>query len=200
MSLSTREKRHQKTKQAILDAARRIIVEKGIDALSIRAIAKRIDYSPAGLYEYFGSKEEIVDQVVQIGHNRLYEYLSRVDQSLPPQDYIRELGLEYIQFATQNSDYFLLMFTHIPPPEMTDHFEDEDSTFTLLVQGIGRAVDQGIFKLTEGQTVLSIAYAHWGLVHGLAMLQVTQLSGVGLDFAAADLDALLAFGRGWVAA
>lgn len=200
MSLSTREKRHQKTKQAILDAARQIIVEKGVDALSIRAIAKRIDYSPAGLYEYFGSKEEILDQVVQIGHNRLYDYLSRVDQSLPPQDYIRELGLAYIRFATQNSDYFLLMFTHIPPPEMMDHFADEASTFTLLVKGIGRAVEEGVLKLPEGQTILTVAYAHWGLVHGLAMLQVTQLSAVEQDFAAADVAALLAFGRGWASA
>ncbi|NJN55580.1 MAG: helix-turn-helix transcriptional regulator, partial [Anaerolineae bacterium] len=56
--LTPRERRHLRTKDAILDAARLIIKEQGADALSIRAIAEQIDYSPAGLYEYFGSKEE----------------------------------------------------------------------------------------------------------------------------------------------
>ena len=51
---------YARTQQAILDAARAIIHEQGPDKLSMRAIADRIDYSPAGLYEYYGSKEEII--------------------------------------------------------------------------------------------------------------------------------------------
>ena len=58
-----RTKRHLRTKQAILDAARQIIAEEGPAALSMRALADRIDYSAAGLYEYFGSKEEIIAAV-----------------------------------------------------------------------------------------------------------------------------------------
>ncbi|MCB0074139.1 MAG: helix-turn-helix transcriptional regulator, partial [Caldilineaceae bacterium] len=49
--LTTRERRALRTREAILDAARQIISRQGADALSMRAIAKAIDYSPAGLYE-----------------------------------------------------------------------------------------------------------------------------------------------------
>ncbi|MCB0131629.1 MAG: helix-turn-helix transcriptional regulator, partial [Caldilineaceae bacterium] len=42
--LSPRARRHQRTHDAILDAARQIINEQGTDALSMRAIAKAIDY------------------------------------------------------------------------------------------------------------------------------------------------------------
>ena len=55
-----RERRAQRTRDAILEAARQIIGKDGIDGLSTRGIADAIDYSPAGLYEYFGSKEEII--------------------------------------------------------------------------------------------------------------------------------------------
>ena len=56
-ALTPRQRRHLRTKDAILDAARQIIATEGAEKLSMRAIAKRIDYSPAGLYEYFGSKD-----------------------------------------------------------------------------------------------------------------------------------------------
>jgi AcrR family transcriptional regulator len=52
--LTPRQRRHLRTKDAILDAARQIIAEEGADNLSMRGIAERIDYSAAGLYEYFG--------------------------------------------------------------------------------------------------------------------------------------------------
>ena len=51
----TRRKRHIRTKQAILDAALEIISEDGPNALSMRNLADRIDYSAAGIYEYFAS-------------------------------------------------------------------------------------------------------------------------------------------------
>ncbi|MCB0147914.1 MAG: TetR/AcrR family transcriptional regulator, partial [Caldilineaceae bacterium] len=79
-----RTKRRLRTKQAILDAARAIIVEDGLPALSMRTLADRIDYSPAGLYEYFGGKEEIVAAVCDEGQHYLFEAMDQVDKSLAP--------------------------------------------------------------------------------------------------------------------
>ena len=120
--LSPRERRRQRTEQAILDAARQIIREQGIDALSMRGIADAIDYSPAGLYEYFGSKEEIVYAVIGQGFERFTRALQSVDGSLPAAEYMVEMGMAYIDFATRNPDFFLLMFTTAP---LADIFADE---------------------------------------------------------------------------
>lgn len=46
-------------RQQILDAARDQILEPGIDSLSVRSIARRAHYSPAGLYRHFESIEGI---------------------------------------------------------------------------------------------------------------------------------------------
>ena len=86
--LSPRERRHQRTQQAILDAALEIIHEKGVDGLSIRAIADKIDYSPAGLYEYYGSKEEIIAALCMQGLERFGRHLASVDRSLPTEEYM----------------------------------------------------------------------------------------------------------------
>jgi AcrR family transcriptional regulator len=50
-----------------------IIREEGPDALSMRNLAERIDYSAAGIYEYFSSKEEIIAAACELGQGTLYD-------------------------------------------------------------------------------------------------------------------------------
>ena len=50
-----------------VEAARDIVSERGLDALSMRSIAERIEYSPATLYLYFRDKDELVHEVVRAG-------------------------------------------------------------------------------------------------------------------------------------
>jgi AcrR family transcriptional regulator len=203
--LSPRERRYQRTQQAILTAARALLAEGGADKLSIRAIADRIDYSPAGLYEYYGSKEEIIGALSWEGHRTLKRYMAQVPLTLPPGEYLVELGMAYIQFAIQNPDYFLLIFTtpatrpnydadvpEVPSVEMMN----EDSSFLLLVRGVQRGVEAGTIHLLEGLNVLETAYAFWSIVHGAAMLQVSHLSYIKMDFDRADRLMLTAFVRG----
>jgi AcrR family transcriptional regulator len=79
--MQPRERRFQRTRQAILDAALAIIREEGPAALNMRALAERSDYSAAGLYEYFGGKDEIIAAVCQEGHDRLASHMRRGDPS-----------------------------------------------------------------------------------------------------------------------
>ncbi len=85
---SSRERRQQKTRQSILDAAREIIVEHGPAELSMRSLAERIDYSPSGLYEYFDSKEQIIQAVCVEGYVSLTKAMRRVDEHLPVDAYL----------------------------------------------------------------------------------------------------------------
>lgn len=199
-----RTKRHQRTKQAILDAARQIIAEDGPAALSMRALADRIDYSPAGLYEYYGSKEEIIAAVCDQGQGYLYEAMSQVDPALPPVDYLYQIGVAYIRFALEHPDYFLLMFTETPPPDIPgvseetvrQMMEQEGSAYFILVRAVQRGLDEGAFRERPGFGRNEMAYAAWGLVHGSAMLRTTALRGFPADLDASDHQVLLNFMRG----
>lgn len=183
-SLTPRERRQLRTKEAILDAARQIIAEEGVANLSMRGIAQRIDYSPAGLYEYFGSKDEIIAAVCMQGAGRLYQSMAAVDTSLPPLDYLVELGLAYIDFAIKNRDHFLLMFASDvqPPPEA---FEAE-SSLDILLAAIQKGIEDNVFIAREDFGELDMAYMAWSLVHGVAMLRVSQMAFFPEEFAADD--------------
>ena len=188
--LTPKQRRQLRTKDAILDAARQIISEDGIDKLSMRRIADTIDYSAAGLYEYFGSKDEIITAVCLQGDERLRQNMSRADNTLPPMDYLIEIGLAYIDFAVKNPDHFMLMFASglDAPDEIQDR--PEESSFDILVSAITRGVEAGVFLPREGFGLMDMAFMAWSVVHGISVLRVTQFSQLPYDFSAADREVL----------
>jgi len=202
--VTKRTKRHLRTKQSILDAARAIIAEEGPAAISMRALADRIDYSAAGLYEYFGSKEEIVAAVCDEGQRYLYDAMSAATSGLPPVEQLHQIGLAYIRFALEHPDYFLLMFTVAPAPNTADapdaavhaSLHAEGSAYIILMQAIQRGITEGAFGVRPGFGLDEMAYAAWTLVHGIAMLRTTALRHYPSDLAARDDQVLLNFMRG----
>lgn len=62
----TRKRQLAKSKQKlILDAARAIFVEEGLENASLRSIANKAGYTPAALYFYFPSKEAIYEELLR---------------------------------------------------------------------------------------------------------------------------------------
>ena len=68
MGIKERQDRERAAvRQAILDAARDLFVTEGYRTVSMRKIAERIEYSPAAIYGYFASKDEIFFALVEEG-------------------------------------------------------------------------------------------------------------------------------------
>ncbi len=201
-AVSARERRRERTRQSILDAALAIVSEEGPKALSMRALAERIDYSPAGLYEYFGSKEEIIGALCEQGHQQLYATMDEVDHKLDLKAYMVGIGLAYVRFAQENAAHFLLMFGTPPPDVQTPEagLLEEGSAFRILVAGIQRGIAEGVFMARPDFAWLEMAYAAWATVHGLALLRITTLKGTPYDFDVADRQTLDNFYRGLLAA
>lgn len=195
--LSPRERRSERTRQSILQAALELVIEKGLNKLSLREIARRADYSPAGLYEYFSSKDEIIEALVCDANDRLFNHLNRVSKTLPIAQYLVELGLAYIEFAHLNPDHFMLMFTHYQalPTVSLDEFapSGDSNAYGLLMEGVQRAIDTGLFHTRPNYNKVGITYSLWSLVHGLAALQATYLRQFTWDFHTADRHALETF-------
>jgi len=195
--LTPREKRHYKTKESILQAAREIITEKGLDGLSLRELARRIDYSPAGLYEYFSSKEDIVMAVRAEGLGLLRDYLNRVPATFSPAERLLEMGLAYLTFARQYPEHFQLIFINLTANPITLlATEEADSPYHVLLQTVQEAIETGEFKAQAGFAVEEIAFSLWSLVHGMALLEQTYLRDTESDFTRLNRQALQVFALG----
>jgi AcrR family transcriptional regulator len=62
--LSRRDRVRAATTAEIKGTARRILVEQGPDAVSLRAIAREMGMTAPALYRYFGSREELIRHVI----------------------------------------------------------------------------------------------------------------------------------------
>ncbi|MFQ5944012.1 MAG: TetR/AcrR family transcriptional regulator [Anaerolineales bacterium] len=172
---TTRERRHARTRDEILAAALEIINEKGPDGLSLREIARRVDYSPAGLYEYFGSKDEIIAAVCAEGDRRLRAALKSVPHALPPSEYLVELALAYVRYAREHKEHFTLTSTRLVPESPVPYDEVEPGeTYQILLDAVQAAIDAGIIRTGEGYGIDEVAYSLWALGHGVASLQVSM--------------------------
>ena len=68
MGIKERQERDREAvRRSILDAARELFVAEGFHNVSIRKIAERIEYSPAAIYGYFPSKDDIFFALAEEG-------------------------------------------------------------------------------------------------------------------------------------
>lgn len=94
-----REREEMRT--LILQAAAMLITEEGIEKLSIRKIAERIEYSPGIIYHYFKGKEEIVDRYLQQKYMDMVAGLQSVkhkaEHDLPPEMLLKQTLEQFIR-------------------------------------------------------------------------------------------------------
>ena len=88
----TRVKRSAETEAMILDAARGLLAEGGLPALSMRVVAERVGLSATAIYHYFDGKDDLVSSVVRGGYQRFGVYLHEVMEQHPAGSLERETG------------------------------------------------------------------------------------------------------------
>src|SRR4029079_4852456 len=108
------ERDREAVRRAILDAARDLFVTEGYQNVSLRKIAERIEYSPAAIYGYFASKDDIFLALAEEAC-RLLCAPQRAEAAdarrLPsPLDRLRGIFWHFYEFSRQHPQYFLLMF------------------------------------------------------------------------------------------
>src|SRR6478672_12111798 len=104
MGIKERQERDRETvHRAILDAARDLFVAEGFQNVSIRKIAERIEYSPAAIYGYFPSKDDIFFALAEEGLRLLGDPLAiREDPALsdaPPLERVRAIFWHFYEFS-----------------------------------------------------------------------------------------------------
>jgi AcrR family transcriptional regulator len=175
-----RENARREMREAILDAARRLVADKGVGNLSMRAIAADLGYSPAALYEYFPSKEEVCRALYFEGAEGLAGLMGRTLAELPaaatPVEAMKALGRGYRAYARRHPELFRLVFSSGVvgfTPDETDLGKTKEG-FGLLVETARRGVEGGAFVPLPPE---AIATSCWSGVHGFVMLELSGMLG-----------------------
>src|SRR4051812_19864922 len=126
-------------RRAILDAARDLFVDEGYGKVSIRKIAERIEYSPAAIYGYFPSKDDIFFALADEGFWLLGNSPTTASSAagLPPLDRLRNAFWRVYQFSCDHPQYFALMFVDRSVPCVSREYERFASARALKVEMTG---------------------------------------------------------------
>ena len=195
MGVKERQERERvATSRAILDAARELFVAEGYNNVSIRKIAEKIEYSPAAIYSYFPSKDDIFLALAEEGFRMLFA--SSADCAMAQAhdnhvDCVRAAFWHLYEFSKEHPEYYSLMFVDRSVPRISqdwDRFGFVREMRRHISDIIQKAIDAGDFKGTVSPhlvfRVLSAA------IHGVAVIRLCERIHPGEDVDALARDTL----------
>ena len=116
-------------RELILDAARQVFAEEGLEGASLRAIAVRAGYTPAALYFHFESKEAIYAEVLKASLKSLGSAVDQaIAQTRSPQQKLKAAAMSFFQFYADNPrdlDLGFYLFRGGMKPAGLGHERDE---------------------------------------------------------------------------
>ena len=159
------------SRQKILDAAREIYLEGGIDALTMRAVAARVGVSATALYRHVANKGEMLALVIEHGLDIFSRYLTRSLSAPTPRERLERTGREYLHFALEHPRYYETLFMSAARLDISEEMaglqERRATTFQVLVDRVAGCMDAGILRADDPVEVATAAWAH---AHGLISL------------------------------
>lgn len=117
-----KEKRRSQIRQEVISTAEKLVKDEGLEALTIRRLADLLNYSPAALYEYFASKEQVIAALRQNIFKRQLEQLQNIDSQLPPDVYFESICLEMLRFRLkpENNQIMFLKLSEKSLQQLSD--------------------------------------------------------------------------------
>ena len=195
MGIKERQERDREAvRRAILDAARELFVAEGFQNVSIRKIAERIEYSPAAIYGYFPSKDDIFFALAEEGFRLLGDPASvRDDPALkdaPPIERVRASFWRLYEFSREQPQYFALMFVERSVPRISREYE----RFAFAREGKQQILEQLEACIAAGDLpstvdpMIAMRALMVGVL-GVALVNLSErlLPGENADLLAADI-------------
>jgi AcrR family transcriptional regulator len=180
--VGTKERRRREredTREKILHAARELFVERGFEDVTMRGIARAIDYTPTAIYHHFESKEDLVTQLCHTDFVHLARHFVRAAAIADPVERIRAIGEAYLDFAVEYPNHYRFMFITMLPADSRDfvashkHDNPEEDAYAFLRRACGEAIEQKLLRpeLTDADELCQIL---WGALHGLISIHLIK--------------------------
>ena len=148
---------------ALLAAAEAELIEKGVEAFSLRAVAKRAGVSHAAPAHHFGDANGVLTALAALGFTEFLATQRAFEARAPktPRDQLIAAGLGYIGFARARPALFRLMFgsqrTNYANPALSTAADDAIVHLMMQVKLVGGNLKQDVTAV-------------WATAHGLADL------------------------------
>jgi Transcriptional regulator len=181
-------------RDACVAEALRVIASEGIEALSLRAVARRLGVSHQAPYKHFGTRDRLLAEVIRQCLSDFATHLRASGDGADPQADMEALGTAYLRYALSRPLEYRLMFS-TPWPEAAHEADlgtDARAAFDVLCDRLG-ALRPDLVGATLDREAMFV----WSAMHGVAgVLQSGSMRYLGMD--AAEQEAVVAHARALV--
>ena len=158
---------HGDLRNGLLEAARTILEEQSLEALTLRAVARKAGVSHAAPYRHFPNHESLLVELSVEGFGELKRDLSEAARTPGSEsDRIANIGAAYMRFVVRRPALARLMFGAQLPHR--DRFAE-----------LGAAADSVGVEIGDALSDPNLGLAVWSAVHGLAMLVLENVIDLG---------------------
>lgn len=174
--INRREREKEALRLQILDAARYLFARDGYDAVTMRAIAERIEYSPRTIYLHFADKEDLVRELCRHDFQAFGTGMAKAARVQDPVERIKAIGLAYAKFGIENKNHYRLMFmTDSPDYEGKGEEEwkgnPEMDAYAFLLGTAQEAIAAGRLRTKDAELA---SQTLWAGVHGVISLDIAK--------------------------
>ena len=150
-----------------MQAGRDLVRTDGLQAVSLREIARRAGVSHGAPRRYFPTHLELLSAIARTGFLDLGEQLAGLDAAPgTPRERVEELAHRYLRFAREEGGMFELMFRH-DLLQSGGRLGLRDTSLPLFRLLTRLVADAGPRSTAPAQVV---AAALWANLHGIALL------------------------------
>ena len=186
-----RQYHHGDLRAAILERATEVIEQDGIEALSLRGIARDLGVSHAAPNRHFRTKADLLSSLARVGWKQITEATLRAAEEVQPNDSHRRLnamGRGFLKWALLNRS----MFAAVTHPDVERHADDD---LRQAIDEFQRTVRDAVVatqrdgRLPHLDPAIATLYTN-SVPFGLAMSLKNPLFGT--DLSERDVDELVA--------
>jgi len=161
----------QATARALLGAAERIVDAEGVDALSVRRVAREVGTTTRAVYSVFGSKEALLGALGRRAFEILEAELDALPATSDPAVDLVAAGLMFRRFALEHPSLLQIGFQHVPIASdvAADFGPTQSRAFAGLIARVTRLEDAGGLG---GRPVMDAVLAFDALTEGLATIEL----------------------------
>jgi AcrR family transcriptional regulator len=158
---------HGDLRNGLLEAARAILEEQDLSALTLRAVARRAGVSHAAPYRHFPNHEALLVELGLEGFAELRQFIIEAGKvGGPESERIANIGAAYMRFVAKRPAVARLMFG----PQLPHR--EKFPALSVAADAIGTEIGAALSDPNLGLAV-------WAAVHGLAMLVLENVIDLG---------------------
>jgi len=162
---------HGNLREALIQAARELIKEKGPAGFTFADAARSAGVSAAAPYRHFRDREALLADVAREGFGRFEAMLATGWNNGKPdaRTAFNNIGKAYLAFAASEPAYYAAMFeAGLPPDADADLRAASDRAFNVL-RGAAEALS-ALLPANKRPPALMMSLHVWAMAHGIASL------------------------------